>query len=409
MLGSLLLALLSTLPGGMDAAAGDARLNDLCFVDAEHGWAVGDRGVIWHTDDGGRHWQQQTSGVDCNLQGVCFLNAQLGWAVGGFTHPYTHTSNGVVLATADGGQTWKHNPKLLLPGLAADRFLQSAARLGHCLPLGLVSRRRVRQRRRRTKLAAAARRRCRLDGGRLSRSARMDWWPAATVRWPSFAAASWNRFGADGVELRSFARARLLSPTIGWLVGEGGLVQNIGLSGAASQPSPNLPKAARHFDFAALAVRGPKCWIAGSPGTRVFYTADAGRTWSMFDTGTTLPLRAMTFVDDQHGWAAGELGTILATSDGGRTWQSQRAGGSRAALLAIVADPDDVPLELLARVSGNEGCLSVVELLGRRDVEIPLPRRCSPARPAARGGGSRGRMRGRAGVAVPLCAGRACG
>ena len=45
MLGPLLLALLSTLPGGTDAAAGDARLNDVCFVDVQHGWAVGDRGA----------------------------------------------------------------------------------------------------------------------------------------------------------------------------------------------------------------------------------------------------------------------------------------------------------------------------------------------------------------------------
>ena len=52
--GPLLLALLSTLPGGIDAAAGDARLNGLCFVDAQRGWAVGDRGVICHTDDAGR-------------------------------------------------------------------------------------------------------------------------------------------------------------------------------------------------------------------------------------------------------------------------------------------------------------------------------------------------------------------
>ena len=37
MLGSLVLALLSIVPGGADAAGGDARLNDLCFVDAEQG------------------------------------------------------------------------------------------------------------------------------------------------------------------------------------------------------------------------------------------------------------------------------------------------------------------------------------------------------------------------------------
>ena len=35
----------------------DAELADVCFVDAQRGWAVGDRGVIWHTADGGRRWQ----------------------------------------------------------------------------------------------------------------------------------------------------------------------------------------------------------------------------------------------------------------------------------------------------------------------------------------------------------------
>ena len=34
----------------------DAELTDVTFVDPDRGWAVGDRGVIWQTVDGGRHW-----------------------------------------------------------------------------------------------------------------------------------------------------------------------------------------------------------------------------------------------------------------------------------------------------------------------------------------------------------------
>ena len=48
-------------PLATDAMRGDARLNDVCFVDLRLGWAVGDRGTIWHTDDGGRSWQLQHS------------------------------------------------------------------------------------------------------------------------------------------------------------------------------------------------------------------------------------------------------------------------------------------------------------------------------------------------------------
>ena len=57
-----------------------------------------------------------------------------------------------------------------------------------------------------------------------------------------------------------------------------------------------------------------------------------------------------TFVDERTGFAVGDLGTILATNDGGRTWQVQRRGGERAALLLALAGETDVPLELVGKV-----------------------------------------------------------
>ena len=98
-------------------------------------------------------------------------------------------------------------------------------------------------------------------------------------------------------------------------------------------PRANCPSgAAEHFDFQALAVRpsteqSQRCWVAGSPGTRVFFSGDGGRTWQVGNTGQTLPIRDLTFVDDWHGWAVGDLGLILSTEDGGRTWQRQQSGG----------------------------------------------------------------------------------
>ena len=128
---------------------------------------------------------------------------------------------------------------------------------------------------------------------------------------------------------------------------------------------------ARQFDFAALEVRGSKCWIAGSPGTRVFHSPDAGHRWFVASTGQSLPLSALCFVDDQKGWAVGQLGTILVTSDGGQTWKRQRAGGARAAVLGIFSEPAEIPLELFARLCGDEGYLGAVEALNRRDPEVP--------------------------------------
>ena len=148
--------------------------------------------------------------------------------------------------------------------------------------------------------------------------------------------------------------------------------------GRTWQPPPGrLPDGAARFDFAALAVRGPQGWIVGSPGSRVFHSADAGQTWETFPTGTTLPLRAIAMADDQNGWAVGDLGLILATRDGGRSWRRQRSGGNRAGLLAVFAEPEALPWECLARLCADEGFLGVGEIVGRRDVET-APRAAAP-------------------------------
>ena len=158
---------------------------------------------------------------------------------------------------------------------------------------------------------------------------------------------------------------QLTAPTGGWAVGDGGLVLTTNDLGRSWQtPATDLPDAAADsFDFHAVAVIGADVWIAGSPGTRIFHSPDNGQTWESFATGHVAPIRALTFIDAQHGWAVGDLGNILATQDGGRTWQPQRTGGQRTALLALFAEPNDVPLELLADSGAADGYITAVDLL----------------------------------------------
>ncbi|MGA2060196.1 MAG: YCF48-related protein [Thermoguttaceae bacterium] len=350
----------------------DARLADVCFVDDQFGWAVGDHSAIWHTQDGGRQWRLQPCGVNCSLQSVCFLTRKIGYAAGGSAQPYSHTGAGVLLATRDGGQTWTGNPRLMLPALKKILFIDPDHGWAIGFPSAMYG----------SGVFTSD------DGGRSWRplfgSGGSAWLtgdfisPTAGALAGCYAAAA--TAGRGGIEsfcindsgLQNLRQLRLVPPLYGWLVGDGGLVLLTGNAGAAWRaPSGNFPAhAARYFDFAALAVRGPKAWIAGTPGTRVFFTPDAGTSWTSFSTGVSTPLAAMTFLDDEHGWAVGSLGTILATGDGGRTWQRQRSGGTRAAVLALFAQADDVPLELLAKLSGNDGYLSAVEVLTRRDVEV---------------------------------------
>lgn len=59
--------------------------------------AVGARGVVLLSDDGGQHWKQAKVPVSSDLVAVQFPSASLGWAVG---------HDGVILHTTDGGESW---------------------------------------------------------------------------------------------------------------------------------------------------------------------------------------------------------------------------------------------------------------------------------------------------------------
>lgn len=356
----------------------DAELADIFFLDDQLGWAVGDRGVIWHTTDGGRHWRMQHSPVHCRLESVSFVDKQHGWIVGGWIQPLTHNTVGVVLRTFDGGRHWEAIPRLALPGLHRVRFFdaQSGWAVGassSLYPAGVF----------RTN-----------DGGRSWESvpgtANTGWATgdfldrhSGAVGGRQATAASIDRSGlrdvptqASHADIRSL---RLLSgrdslagnPAVvlrpGWLVGSNGLVRLTTDGGRTWRDplQPVTPPDSVPYDFSAVAVVGPQVWLAGSPGTHVLYSPNAGQSWQRFETGVTIPIRAITFSDPQHGWAAGALGMILATRDGGRTWHKQRRSGQRLAMLGIFSTHDRIPLELIVNAAVNDGYLSGIEVVNQ--------------------------------------------
>lgn len=72
-------------------------VNSYAWLDGQRGWAVGSQGTILKTSDGGQTWSAQTSGTRSELGRVMFVNDRVGWVSG---------SNGLVLRTSDGGSTW---------------------------------------------------------------------------------------------------------------------------------------------------------------------------------------------------------------------------------------------------------------------------------------------------------------
>jgi len=65
-------------------------------------------------------------------------------------------------------------------------------------------------------------------------------------------------------------------------------------------------------------------WACGRWGT-VLHTSDGGKTWMLQSSGTDNSLYSIFFVDPQNGWAVGEEGIILHTADGGKTWDQQKS------------------------------------------------------------------------------------
>lgn len=371
LLGLLLATTMALEPADGDPALDDAQLTDVVFVTRELGWAVGDRGVIWHTADGGQSWNPQHSGVTCQLHSVCFLDDKLGWAAGGFTKPYSHTTVGVVLHTRDGGQKWSILRDKILPTINQIGFFDAKHgwAVGHSSPLFPTG----------TMTTTDGGRSWTALGGGAART-----WLAADFLDPNTGVlagrdSSLALAGRNGIEpvaadygLRTLHRLKLAANGAGWLVGDGGLVLNTVDAGRTwSTTEGALPAGANtQFDYSALAVRGRHVWIAGTPGTRVLHSADGGRTWESAPTRQSLPIRSLSFVDEQHGWAVGELGTILASRDGGRTWHKQRSHAARGAIAGFFARPEQLPLELMAKLSADEGYLSVMEVLNREESEI---------------------------------------
>ncbi|MDO4586931.1 MAG: YCF48-related protein [Planctomycetia bacterium] len=348
----------------------DACLNDIFFINQQQGWAVGDRGTIWITFNGGEQWLLSDSPVNCNLFGIHFFNEQLGIIVGGTVLPGSANGKGVILRTVDGGRSWSEISNASFPILRKIKIIAPnniwiSGDSSELYPSGIF----------------------------LSQDAGLNWTPVSSNRhegWKSLVWDSSNHCGVgvslEGTVQQAKKTVRPVSlPTVGkrrfidlsqgtvsdpiWMVGENGLVLFSNDIGETWQrPLGVLPvEASDYFDFSAIFSNGSHIWMAGTPGSLVFFSSDSGNSWNIGVTGIKVPLRKIYFIDPMNGWAVGELGNIIATRDGGQTWSIQREGGRRLALLGLFTKSDDIPFEAFVQWAGDEGYLIQTLLLAREE------------------------------------------
>ncbi len=248
-------------------------LNRGFFQDLNRAWVVGNNGVILATTNGGVSWTQQTSGTTQNLYGIDFVDASYGWISG---------QNGLVLATVNGGSSWtKQTSCTETHDLYDVDFVNRE--VGWLVGMGGALWRTN-------------------DGG---------------AHWTEWFMTDWTSDLHD---------IDMLSSDGGWIVGKGGFLaqyQNSSWTRKESGSEINL-YGVEFFD----ASHG---WFAGEAGS-VFSTSDGGTQWERSIGSTTAMIRDIYFIDEQRGWAgvgwhtSGFPGAILATRDGGRTWNVQKSG-----------------------------------------------------------------------------------
>ncbi|MBV8784527.1 MAG: sialidase [Gammaproteobacteria bacterium] len=257
--------------------------------------AVGDRGVIVASADGGAHWQQaEQVPTQALLTGVCFFDAHQGIAVG---HDLT------VLASADGGRTWREthaDPQAQRPLL--DVWCGPD---GRALAIGAYS----------TLLVSE-------DRGASWQARDFN----ALVSGASAPAAQGgyhlNRIAGSGTRL--------------YIAGEAGHLYR---SDDAGEHWRALASPYEGSFFGVLPLDNEAVLAFGLRGS-LYRSADGGATWQRLESGTLAMLNGAAALDARRVVLVGLSGTVLVSHDGGqhfgRAPQSDPAGLS--AVLPAGAD-----------------------------------------------------------------------
>lgn len=352
----------------------DAALHDVQFVGSRAGFAVGAQGSIWKTADSGRSWSQVPSGVASTFHSACFLTDNCGWVAGSEISPYTGLDTGVLLFTEDGGQSWQRLGQGLPPIVYVKFFgLDEGVIVGRPsaeIPAGILKT---------------------TDGGKTWQPVNGDavapWRAACFVDFELGAVAGpEGRLSLVGGEqllasklppqgLRTIRSVTISGDETGWLAGDGGLVLRTGSGGVVwESPAAPLPEELRiGMDFRSVDARGDNVWLVGAPGSVVWHSSNAGRSWQRYLTGQTAPLNAIRFVNNQLGIAVGDFGVVMRTEDGGKSWETVRGQGRRSAVLSLQARPSQVTPAWMAKLSGEQGYRSAVWIASRQDLGPTAP------------------------------------
>ncbi len=259
-----------------------AWLHAVYFVDHDHGWAVGSRGTLLTTQDGGKNWQAQPKPTEDAIRDVYFADEQNGWLVCE-RNIYDLRSNdeprAYLMKTNDGGEHWK---RVNLRGANVDARIMRA----------IFS-----------------------PGGR-------GWafGEGGSVYTTQDSGDSWTKLQLPTRYL--MLGGAFIDDNSGWLVGAGATILQTSDGGETWHHGRLTSPTNLRFNSTSF-VDQRRGWAIGNGGA-VYRTTNGGRSWLPQNSGVTADLLDVKFLDAIEGWAVGAEGTMLHTADGGVHWTSER-------------------------------------------------------------------------------------
>jgi len=280
-------------------------LKSVNFANSNTGWNVGDNGTILKSSNGGTIWQLQNSGISNDLYSVNFPSTNIGWTVG---------DNGKILKTTDGGNNWilqnSGTTKNLYACCPTDTqitvtsFPLSGRGIIICFVVG--------------------------EDGIILRTEN------GGTTWTLQNSGTTNNLYS----------VNFLVANTGWAVGQNGTILNTN-NGGSNWISQNSGTSndlhACHVAYVpSTDIDSPQLdrgiiiiGVVGKAGT-ILWSINEGINWMPQNSGTTNNLYSIhypvgikgsvPFAQATTGWAVGQNGTILKTTNSGTNWITQSSG-----------------------------------------------------------------------------------
>lgn len=233
-------------------------------IDDSKVYTVGNNGTICFSEDGGKNWRVQDSGVKSELYDVKFAGGKTGWVVGRF---------GIILRTDDGGKSWR---KLKVP-LNVTLLSLSVVDGNHLWAVG--------------------------EWGTILYSKDGEIWDTQHEK-------------VDKIYRKVF----FIDQTHGWIVGEFGTILHTRDGGKSWQAQEN-PLGTSPL-FSVFFKNRQEGWATSMDG-HIIKTDNGGERWVEVSSPTEETLLDIKVVG-AGGFAFGRDGTFLISNDGGKTWVNSK-------------------------------------------------------------------------------------